>query len=50
MEEQTIKLRGIEPKDVDFMLRLVSDPETTRYIQGLITENCTTSLIRVAAA
>lgn len=38
MEEQTIKLRGIEPKDVDFMLRLVSDPETTRYIQGLITD------------
>lgn len=38
MEEQTIKLRGIESKDVDFMLRLVNDPETTHYIQGLITD------------
>lgn len=38
MEDLTVRLRNIEPKDVDFMLRLVNDPETTRYIQGLITD------------
>ena len=36
--KQTVKLRPIETRDVDFMLRLVNDFDTTRYIQGLITD------------
>ena len=38
MEQDTIRLRKVLPKDVDDLLRIVNDPEATRYIHGLITD------------
>ena len=34
----TITLRPITPADLDFMMRLVTDREVTRYISGMITD------------
>lgn len=39
MERDTIRLRKIRSEDVDDLERIVTDPEATRYIQGLITDH-----------
>ena len=37
MNTKKIRLRIVEKDDYDFMMRLVNDPEVTRYIRGMIT-------------
>jgi len=38
MQGNNVFLRSIQPEDEPFLLRLVNDPDATRYIQGLMTD------------
>ena len=38
MEQDKITLRKVRPQVVDALLRIVNNPEATRYIHGLITD------------